>query len=71
GGATRSQHLTGEAADLATGSRDSNKRLYNLVIQLKNTQGFKFDQLINEYNYSWVHVSYSKNQARFQELTIG
>lgn len=71
GGATKSQHMTGEAADLSTGSRTTNKNLYNLVIQLKNNNGFKFDQLINEYNYSWVHVSYSRSRTRYQELTIG
>lgn len=71
GGATNSQHGKGEAADLSTGSRATNKQLYNLVLELSRTQGFKFDQLINEYNYSWVHVSYSTSQTRYMAFSIG
>ncbi len=68
GGAAKSQHATGQAADIHTLSDTpaENKRLYDLIKSLK----LPFDQLINEYNYNWVHVSYSPRNRR-QELSIG
>lgn len=67
GGATSSQHLTGEAADIRTESdtKEENKKLFDLIQQLK----LPFDQLIDEYNLNWVHVSYS-NRNRRQVLKI-
>lgn len=62
GGARTSQHTFGQAADIHTksNSKESNKQLFELIKQLK----LPFDQLINEYNYSWVHVSYSHRNRR-------
>ena len=60
-GSKTSQHLKGEAADITC---YDNKKLFNII-----NNNFQFDQLINEYNYSWIHVSYSKNN-RNQLLTI-
>ena len=67
GGAAHSQHKLGQAADIHTksDSAEDNKKLFELIKQLK----LPFDQLINEYNYSWVHVSYS-NRNRRQILNI-
>ena len=67
GGAAHSQHKLGQAADIHTksDSKEDNKKLFELIKQLK----LPFDQLINEYNYSWVHVSYS-NRNRRQILNI-
>ena len=53
-GAVNSQHMSGEAADIDTGSKTENKKLAKLIVQM----GLPFDQLIDEANYSWVHVSY-------------
>ncbi|MEG2495538.1 MAG: D-Ala-D-Ala carboxypeptidase family metallohydrolase, partial [Mucinivorans sp.] len=50
-GAASSQHLKGEAADLTTGSTDGNRRLFEII----KARGV-FDQLIDEKNFSWVHV---------------
>jgi hypothetical protein len=52
GGATTSQHLKGEAADITTGNKEDNKKLFNMI-----SAGYTFDQLIDESDYSWVHVS--------------
>ena len=62
GGAAKSQHMSGEAADIRTveDSKSANKELFNLIIEL----GLPFDQLINEHNYDWVHVSYGKRNRR-------
>ena len=62
GGSATSQHVKGQAADIRTlkDTPEENKRLFELVQKL----GLPFDQLINEYNYDWVHVSYSKRHRR-------
>jgi zinc D-Ala-D-Ala carboxypeptidase len=64
-GSLTSQHKKGEAIDLDAGSKEENKKLFEWI---KNN--LDFDQLINEYNYSWVHVSYSKIKNRKQILII-
>ena len=68
GGAAKSQHVTGQAADIHTLSDTpaDNKKLFDLILSLK----LPFDQLINEYNFNWVHVSYSPRNRR-QILKIG
>ena len=53
GGARNSQHTLGEAADITTYSRTGNKKLFEIIRDHLN-----FDQLINERDYSWIHVSY-------------
>ena len=62
GGAASSQHVKGQAADIRSikDSRDQNKRLFDLIRELK----LPFDQLINEYDYDWVHVSYGPRNRR-------
>ena len=65
-GAKNSQHMKGEAADITGGSREENIKLYNLI-----RNNLPFDQLINEYDFSWVHVSYKSKGNRKQELKIG
>lgn len=59
-GAKTSQHCTGEAADITVGNPKDNKKLFNLIQELQ----LPYDQLIDEYNYSWVHVSYSPRNRR-------
>ena len=57
GGASTSQHTKGEAADITAGSKEENKKLFELI----QTLNLPFDQLINEKNYSWIHVSHKAN----------
>lgn len=52
-GAASSQHLKGQAADITAGSKEENKVLFELI-----AKHLPFDQLINEYDYGWIHVSY-------------
>ena len=67
GGASSSQHLLGQALDLdmdGTSGGVTNKMVFEYI---KNN--LDFDQLINEFNYSWVHVSYNtKGKQRKQIL---
>lgn len=62
GGAKTSQHITGQAADIQTvsDSKEDNKKLFKLIQTLE----LPFDQLINESDYSWIHVSYSDRNRR-------
>lgn len=66
GGASSSQHVKGEAADIRSVSDDAkeNKVIFDLIRKLN----LPFDQLINEYNYDWVHVSFSRFKKRGQVL---
>lgn len=69
GGAKNSQHTTGMAADIRTLSDlpQDNERLFDLARRMD----LPFDQLIDEYNYNWVHISYSRYSMRKQVLHIG
>lgn len=62
GGVKNSQHMAGEAADIRTVSDkpEDNRRLFDLCRTLK----LPFDQLIDEYGYNWIHVSFSPRNRR-------
>ncbi len=64
GGATNSQHLKGEAADITGGNVDENRKLFDLI---KNS-GLLFDQLIDEQNYRWIHVSLKSNGVNRKQI---
>jgi zinc D-Ala-D-Ala carboxypeptidase len=65
-GSLSSQHCKGEAIDMDAGSIEENKKLFEWC-----KANLDFDQLINEYNFSWVHISYTnKKQNRKQILVI-
>lgn len=64
-GSKTSQHVKGEAIDISAGSKEENKKLFAWA-----KENLKFDQLINEYDYSWVHVSFKLGQNRNQTITI-
>jgi len=66
GGAATSDHLKGMAADITAGSPAENKRLFYLIQELK----LPFKQLIDEKHFSWVHVSYDKNDLKRQILAL-
>ena len=54
-GSKNSHHMLGLAADITAGFPNKNKILFNLIIDLN----LPFDQVIDEKNYRWIHVSYS------------
>ena len=59
GGAKSSQHCKGEAADIrsVSDSIKDNKELFDLIKSMMDKGEIKVGQLIDEYNYNWVHVS--------------
>lgn len=66
-GSKTSQHRFGQAADIKTSlnTPTENKKLFDLVQKLN----LPFDQLIDEYNFNWVHVSYSpKNRKQVLQI---
>jgi len=61
-GSKRSQHCKGQAADIqfkVDGVMD-NKIIWDKVIELD----LPFDQMINEFDYSWIHISYNHEHNR-------
>lgn len=66
GGSKTSQHMKGEAADIYSGTKQGNRELFELI-----RKHLPFDQLINENDFSWVHVSYradGKNRGQILKL---
>ena len=59
-GSKTSSHLKGLAADITVGSPSKNKILFELVKKLN----LPFDQLIDESNFSWIHVSYAQKPRK-------
>ena len=66
GGAKNSQHLRGEAADITTGTKENNRKLFDLIVASE----IPFDQLIDESGYKWLHISYCKDCNRKQVLHL-
>jgi hypothetical protein len=48
------------AADITAGSPKKNKILFDLIIQMD----LPFDQVIDEKNFRWIHVSFSKKPRK-------
>ena len=63
--ANNSQYLYGEAADITAGSKEENKKLFEYI-----KDNLPFDQLINESDFSWIHVSYREGRLRKQVLAL-
>lgn len=63
GGVSNSQHTLGKAADIHS---DDNKELWDLITSMD----LEYDQLIDESNLSWIHISYNKGKNRKQILKL-
>ena len=66
GGSVNSDHCVGRAADIDmddVGTGVTNKEIFNYI-----KDNLEFDQLINEFNYAWVHVGYRQGANRKQVL---
>lgn len=68
GGKETSQHLKGQAADINLGSVEKNRAFFNWLAC--NKDEVEFDQLIDESHFSWVHVSFKKENSRKQILHL-
>ena len=65
GGAKNSQHTKGEAIDMSAGSKEENEKLFNWC-----KANLIYDQLINEYDFSWVHISFRAGNNRKETLIV-
>jgi hypothetical protein len=65
-GSTSSQHVKGEAIDISGGNKIENKKIFDYIV----SSGLDFDQCINEYDFTWVHISLKKSGNRKQVLII-
>lgn len=63
GGKPTSQHLKGEAADITAGSKEENRKLFAYI-----RANLTFDQLIDEKDFSWVHVSFKRNGENRKQI---
>ena len=61
-GSITSQHCSGQAMDIDS-TKPTNKEIFDYI-----KKNLEFDQLINEHDYSWVHVSYTNGKNRKQVL---
>lgn len=56
-GVPTSYHVTGDAADITTHSKDENKKLFELIVSMIKDKEIVVGELIDEKNYSWIHIS--------------
>ena len=66
GGSTKSQHCKGEACDLQfwIDGQMINKEIYSWVLK----SDIEFDQMINEFDFAWIHISLKEKNNRKQVL---
>jgi len=64
-GSITSQHCSGEAMDIDMGDKGkpSNKEIFDYI-----KKNLVFDQLINEHDYSWIHVSYESTGKQRKQI---
>lgn len=62
GGSSRSQHSRGMAADIqfVRDNEMDNKVIFDTILEME----LDFDQMINEFDYSWIHISYNHEHNR-------
>ena len=68
-GVSTSQHLKGEAADINIGLA-GNRKLFELAEKMIKAGQLNVGQLINEKNYSWVHISLPDGKHNNQILHL-
>jgi hypothetical protein len=66
GGSKKSQHCKGEALDIQfwKDGQMVNRDIYNWILN----SNLEFDQMINEFDFSWIHISLRKEGNRKQVL---
>jgi len=62
GGVSTSQHCIGMAADLK-GIHTTNKEIFDFIVE-----NLEYDQIIAEFDYNWIHVSYNSEYNRKEKL---
>ena len=65
-GSVTSGHVLGNSIDISAGSKVENKKIFDFI----KLSGLDYDQVINEYDYTWIHISLKKSGNRKQLLVI-
>tara|TARA_Y100000361_G_scaffold140583_1_gene144844 strand:- start:182 stop:649 length:468 start_codon:yes stop_codon:yes gene_type:complete len=66
GGSKKSQHSKAEAVDIQFWSEGQmkNRIIYDWVLK----SGIEFDQMINEFDFAWIHISLKEKNNRKEVL---
>lgn len=58
-GAKNSDHRYGAAVDIhsLSDNKTDNKELFDLIVKMATTDQIVLRQIINEYDYDWIHIS--------------
>lgn len=64
GGSPNSSHMSGCAVDITAGSREENKRLWDMLV----SSDIPYSKIIDEQDFSWIHVSYIRGNNRKERL---
>jgi hypothetical protein len=65
-GSLTSGHVLGNSIDISGGNKIENKKIFDFI----KTSGLEYDQVINEYDFTWLHISLKKTGNRKQILVI-
>lgn len=63
GSNNKSFHVIGCAADINLGSKEKNKKLFDWI-----KSNLEFTELINEYDYKWVHVAIQRGRENEKQV---
>ena len=66
GGSRSSQHCKGEALDIQFWQ--NGKMMNELIYEWILDSGIEFDQMINEFDFAWIHISLKTKDNRKQVL---
>jgi len=66
GGSAKSQHCKGEALDIQfwKNGKMCNEEVYNYILD----SNMEYDQMINEFDFAWIHLSIKESGNRDQTL---
>lgn len=72
GGAKNSDHKYGAAVDIhsLSDTMEDNKELFDVIIEMVNEGVVEFRQIIDEYNYNWVHIAINHKNNIFKKNQI-
>ena len=72
GGVKSSDHLYGCASDIRTkeDTPSKNKDLFNLIVKMAKDGTIKCRQIIDEFNYNWIHISINNNYNSYRDNQI-
>ena len=73
GGSPHSDHLFGCAADIHTASNvpEHNRELFDLAVRMMREGRLKkVKQIIDEYHYTWIHISFQDGRSLKQNQVL-